>query len=168
MEWQRILALHLGKFRGWCDDIMPSSDYRPALETKLVATTLLLGPKNKRQGSVNDFWPCIIENARAVRHPSSIISLSAAFLGKTSCKNIASMSSKWTLMECQGFLAVHHRSCKGCAATLMHNRTIGRLSRQNVLRQHCFYALKMSVNGVSTTFGHVSWKINWLSGDIKT
>jgi hypothetical protein len=43
-------------------------------------------------------------------------------------------------------LALHHRKCKGCAATLMHNRTIGRLSRQNWLRQHCFYVLKMSVN----------------------
>jgi len=49
----------------------------------------------------------------------------------------------------------------------MHNRTIGRLSRLNLLRQHCFYVLKMSVNGASTTFGHASWKINWLSSEIK-
>jgi len=70
-------------------------------------------------------------------------------------------------MERQQLLALHHRKYNGCAATLMHNRTIGHLSRQNLLRQHCFYVLKMSVNGVSTPFGHAFWKINWLSGDIK-
>jgi len=41
----------------------------------------------------------------------------------------------------------------GCAATLPHNRAIGRLSRQKLLKQHRYYVLKMSVNGASTTVG---------------
>ena len=44
------------------------------------------------QSSVNDFWPCIMEIAWAVRRRYAIIVLSAAFLGKTSCNNIATMS----------------------------------------------------------------------------
>jgi len=56
---------------------------------------------------------------------------------------------------------------EGCVMILRHNRTIGRLSKQNLLRQHYFHVLKMSVNGASTTFGHAFWKINWLSGDMK-
>ena len=48
--------------------------------------------KNERQRSVNDFWPCIIEIARAVRQRESRIALSATFVGKTCCDNIASMS----------------------------------------------------------------------------
>jgi hypothetical protein len=74
---------------------------------------------------------------------------------------------KWPSTERQRLLALHHRECKGCTATWIHNRTIGPHSRQNGLRQHCFYLLKMSVNGTSMTFGHASWKINWLSGYIK-
>jgi len=34
----------------------------------------------------------------------------------------------------------------GCAATLRHNRAISRLSKQNLLQQHRYYVLKMSVN----------------------
>jgi hypothetical protein len=71
-------------------------------------------------------------------------------------------------MEVQPLLAWHHRNFNGCAAMWIHNHTIGRLSRQNVLRQHRFCVIKMSLNGVSTIFGHDSWKINWLSGVIKS
>jgi len=42
---------------------------------------------------------------------------------------------------------------EGCVMILSHNRIIGRLSKQNFLRQQSFYVLKMSVNGASTTFG---------------
>jgi len=55
----------------------------------------------------------------------------------------------------------------GCAATLPHNRTIGRHSRQTLMKQHRYYVLKMSVNGASTTFGLESWKILALCGGIK-
>jgi len=85
----------------------------------MVVTTFLLCPKNERQQSVNDFWPCILENAWAVRR------------------------------------------------VLPHNRAIGCLSRQNLLQQHCYYILKMSVNGATTTLGLVSGKILGLCGDIK-
>jgi len=55
----------------------------------------------------------------------------------------------------------------GCAATLPHNRTIGRLSKQKLLQQDLYYVLKMSVNGASMTFGLVSWKILGLCDDMK-
>jgi len=58
----------------------------------MAVATFLLRPKNERQQSVNDFWPCILEYAWAVRQRYSIIALSAAYLGKISCKNIATMS----------------------------------------------------------------------------
>jgi len=54
-----------------------------------------------------------------------------------------------------------------CVAMLPHNRAIGRLSGQNLLQQHRYYVLKMSVNGASTTFGLVSWKILGLCCDIE-
>jgi hypothetical protein len=57
-----------------------------------MATTLLQCPKNEHQRSFNDFWPGIIENARAVRQGESIIALLGAFVGKTCCDTIASMS----------------------------------------------------------------------------
>jgi hypothetical protein len=55
----------------------------------------------------------------------------------------------------------------GCAATLPHNRAICRLSRQNLLQQHRYNVLKMSINGASTTFGIVSRKIIGLCLNIK-
>jgi len=55
----------------------------------------------------------------------------------------------------------------GCAATLPRNRAIARLSKQKLLKQHRYYVLKISVNGASTTFGLVSWKIVGLCGGIK-
>jgi len=58
----------------------------------MVVATFLLCPKNERQQSVNEFWPCILEYAWAVQRRYSIIVLSAAFLGKISCDNIATMS----------------------------------------------------------------------------
>jgi hypothetical protein len=42
--------------------------------------------------SVNDFWPCIMENPRAVQPHDAIITLLSAILGKTGYDNIATMS----------------------------------------------------------------------------
>jgi len=50
---------------------------------------------------------------------------------------------------------------------LIHNQNIGLLARQKILSEHRYYVLKMIVNGASTTFGHASWKIQWLSGNLK-
>jgi hypothetical protein len=55
----------------------------------------------------------------------------------------------------------------GCAVTFTYNRAIGRLSRQNLLQQHRYYVLKMSVIGESTTCGFASWKILGMGGDSK-
>jgi len=54
----------------------------------------------------------------------------------------------------------------GCAVTVRHNQTIGRLSIEQWWWQHFYYVLKMSVNGASTTFGLASWKLHGLYGDV--
>jgi hypothetical protein len=53
----------------------------------MVEANLLLCPNNDRQQSVNNFWPCILEIAWAVRRCYPIIALLAAFRGKNSGKN---------------------------------------------------------------------------------
>jgi len=55
---------------------------------------------------------------------------------------------------------------EGCAATLTHNSTVGRLATQQWWRQHRYYVLKMSVNRASMTFGHASWKIKVLCNQV--
>ena len=54
----------------------------------------------------------------------------------------------------------------GCAVTVRHNRTIGRLSMAHWWWQHFYYVLKMSINRASTTFGLASWKMDELGGDV--
>src|SRR5258705_401379 len=54
-----------------------------------------------------------------------------------------------------------------CVVTLHYNHVISHLTTQNLLQQHGYYDLKMSVNRASTTFGLVSWGILGLCGDIE-
>jgi hypothetical protein len=54
----------------------------------------------------------------------------------------------------------------GCAVTVSHNPTIGHLSIQQWWWQHFYCVLTMSINRVSTTFGHASWKMHQLCGDV--
>ena len=64
---------------------------------------------------------------------------------------------------------VWHRVMKHpvrCADTVSHNRTIGRLPEQKFFQKHRYYDLKMSVNGASTTFSRVSWRILGLLSEI--
>ena len=49
---------------------------------------------------------------------------------------------------------------------LRHNRTIGRHSKQNLLRQHCFYVLRMGVNAASMAFGIASYKMQDLCSNL--
>jgi len=67
---------------------MPYLHYRLPCKAKTVATTSLLCPKNERQGSVNDFWPWISDNPRALQRYQHIIELSAVFLGKNAIDDI--------------------------------------------------------------------------------
>jgi hypothetical protein len=60
--------------------------------TKMVVITMLLWAKNEPQRSVNDLWPCILENPRVVQRDLPIIKPSADILGKNHCDNIAAMS----------------------------------------------------------------------------
>jgi hypothetical protein len=81
-----------------------------------------------------------------------LMELSAAFQVKNGCDNFATMSENWASTECQWLLALNHAKCKGSAATVSHNRTVGRLSGRKWLRQNRDYVLKMSVNGASINF----------------
>jgi len=71
-------------------------------------------------------------------------------------------------MERQQLWALYLGKSWGCAATLSHNKIIGRLSRQRQLRRYCYYVLKMSINGASTTLDLGSRKILGMCGDIKS
>jgi len=97
---------------------------------------------------------CII--FRAAWQHQLIIEVSVAFLSKNGCDNSATMSETWAAMERQRLTALHLGTSKGCAVMLTHDRTIGRLSWQSWLRQHCCYVLYMSINGVSTILGLAS------------
>jgi hypothetical protein len=131
-----ILNLTHSAINGLHCPILPKWMYRLALLRKMQMTRLLPHPKNEHQRSVNEFWHCVM------KYP-------------VGCAVIVR----------QWFLSLHLGNCMGCAATLRHNRAIGRLSRQNLLQQHRYYVLKMRVNGPSTTLGLVSWKILVLCGD---
>jgi len=54
----------------------------------------------------------------------------------------------------------------GCAFTVGHNQTIGRLSIEQWWWQHFYYVLKMSVNRASTIFGLASSKLHGLCGNV--
>jgi len=54
----------------------------------------------------------------------------------------------------------------GCAGTVSHNQTMGRLWIEQWWWQHFYYVLEMSVNRASTTFDHASWNIHGLCGDV--
>jgi len=105
----------------------------------MVATTSLLCPENECQWRVNDLWPCILENARDVRRHYSIIKLSAAFLGKNVFTDFVTMPWEWGSMEHQQFEALHLGRSRGYGTTLIHNRTIGCLSRQKCFLQDRYH-----------------------------
>jgi len=54
----------------------------------------------------------------------------------------------------------------GCAVTVCHNLTVGRLYMEQWWWPHFYYVWKMSVNRVSKTFGLASWKMHELCGDV--
>jgi len=80
------------KMNELCGDVTPQSRYWPPFKAKPVATTSLLCPKNELRWSINDFWPCSMDNPRAVLRHWAIIWLSASFLGQNGCYDIATMS----------------------------------------------------------------------------
>jgi hypothetical protein len=63
---------------------------------------------------------------RVVQCHSLIIKLLAAFLGKHGYGNIATAFQKSVSTEGQQLLALHLWKCESCAATLIHNRILGR------------------------------------------
>jgi hypothetical protein len=78
--------------QGLCGDTTLSSNIWPPCYAKMVGTTMLLCHINERQWSVNDFWPCILENARVLRRHWLIIELSATFLSNNAYNMIVTIS----------------------------------------------------------------------------
>jgi hypothetical protein len=70
---------------------------------------------------------------------------------------------QWSIKH---FLHCVMKQPAGYAMTLTHNRTIGCIATDKWVLQRCYYVLKMSVNGASMTFGHASWTIQGLCGDV--
>ena len=145
----------------WRDShIIPNWTYWSAGKPKRQTIYSSPHPRNECELSVNGVWMIFVIASWKIQRAAgwywAMIALPAAFRNITCCDNIASMFQQSASMERQQLLALHHRQCKGCAATLNHNLTIGCFSRQNVLRQCCFYVLKMSVNRVSMIFGFAS------------
>ena len=117
---------------------------------KILRASLLLCPNNERQWGINNCWPCISENLRAVRRHYSILMITASFLGKKPLVNVSTMLWKWASTQCWQFLALSVGKSKGCSATLTHHRTTSRLSRHKFIRQHHCHNLNLTVNRAST------------------
>ena len=82
MERQWYMALHHGKYKWFRCNIPSKTNYSLPFCSRMLATTLQQYTANDSQWSVNDFWHCILENARAVWRHQAMIKLSAAMLGK--------------------------------------------------------------------------------------
>jgi len=103
---------------------------------------------------------------RAAQGHWLIIELSATFSGKHCCDINATVSWQLVSAEHEQLLTLQLPQSKGCTAILTYNHTIGRLCRQQWLRQYHCCVLNMSVNGASSIFGLACWIIMGLCRDI--
>jgi len=99
---------------------------------------------------------------RAVRRHQLITELSATFIGRNHCHNIATIFYKWTSTERQQLFAPHLGQYKGFVATLTHDRDMSSPSVQKLVRHLGYYSLTMIINGSSTILGYACWKYNGL------
>jgi len=127
-----------------CSDVQLSSDHWLRFWAKMVATTSPLYAKNVRKQPINEFWPCILENPRAVRQQWHLIDLKAIFLGKNPFNDSITMLQKWLPMEDWWFQAFHLGLSRGSVTTMIHDRITGRISRQIFLQQHCNHVPKLA------------------------
>jgi len=84
-----VFSLTHSAIKGVHCNIPPKQIYWLALSQKRSLTPWLPHPNNNREWSVNDLWPCILENPRAEWLHHLIIELSAAFVGQHLCDTIA-------------------------------------------------------------------------------
>jgi len=61
-----MFGLASWKLHMQCGDIKPFLKYWSPFQVKMIATTTQLCPQNERQWSINDLWPCMLDNAWAV------------------------------------------------------------------------------------------------------
>jgi hypothetical protein len=84
----------------------------------------------ERQQSVNNLGCCILYDSRAVLRHLPIINILATFVHKTESDTVTAPIWKWASTEHQRFWVLHLVSPRGCSMAVIHNRSIGRLSRQ--------------------------------------
>ena len=104
----------------------------------------------ERKRRVNDILSYKFCNQRAALSYPSKVNVLVGFIAKMVSDALIAPSQQWVSMEHQQFLALHLGQAKGCTRTLIHNRTIGCLSRQQCIWQNHWYVLKISINGAST------------------
>jgi len=105
------------------------------------------------------FWSCILDHLRATEWRWPIINSSAAFIGKYASDDITTTSQRWVPREHSQFLVLHHGHSKRSASPLTHNQFSSVLYGPKCYLWYRYHLRKMSVNGVSTIFGHASWII---------
>jgi len=73
---------------GLCVSVTLWSQYWLPWWAQRPATIMVPTPKNERQPSVNNFWPGILDNSRAVQWHMPIITILAVCIGKNASANI--------------------------------------------------------------------------------
>jgi len=68
-----------------------------------------------------------MDNHWAVQRHLHIITVLAAFMGKTASDDIGTTSQKWASMESERFLVLHLEQSKGYGTALTDHHPIGRL-----------------------------------------
>jgi len=137
-----IVGIASWNIMGLWDYFDPKSNNRPPFQAKWFSTTSSPSPQNERQCSVNSFRPCILEYQGTMGLLWSIIEPSAAFLGKNAFDNLVTMPWQWASTGRRLFSALHLGISRGYETTLIHNRTIGCLSRQKSWREDRYHVPK--------------------------
>jgi len=174
-----VLAAFIGKIV-YVDVASPDNERhqsvnRPSTERQLSINRA----STERQQSINNLGCCILYVSRAVLRHLPIINVLAAFVRKRERDMVTAPIWKWESTERQRFCVLHHVSSTGCATAFIHNRSIGRLYRQNLqCRRHFTWQWasterqqtinkastehQQSVNKASTLLGVASYMIQGL------
>jgi len=161
-ECHRLLALHLGTWKCCAATLNHNQHIGCLSRQNFFSTTVSLHSHNERQWSINDSRPCIMKYHGAVRLLWSINELLDAILGKTAYDNLVTEAKYWASMERQRFYALHLGITRASGTTLIHNQTIGRLTKVRWIPGFHQEALKITVNGVSTISCLPSWNLKGL------
>ena len=142
-ERQRFCVLHLVSYRGSATAFIPNrcigrcSRQNRQCQRRFTwqwASTECQQSINRaateRQQTVNNLGCCILYHSKAVLRHLPIINVLATFVCKSESDMVTAPIWKWASTERQRFGVLHLVSPRGCSTAVIHNRSIGRLSRQ--------------------------------------